>query len=159
MWCLVSKLCLTPCDPMDCSLQGSSAHGIFQARILEWIAISCSRGSSWSRDQTCVASITYIVGRFLPAEPLGKPIYVCNYLFFWGKYINKLKKEGFSLGYFQMDLKLIYLCQASICSSVFSGHNKDLEWQTLKPSACHSSRVLDWPCYSSQVTDRQCYSS
>ena len=40
---------------MDCSLPGSSTHGIFQARILEWIAISFSRGSSWSRDQTQVS--------------------------------------------------------------------------------------------------------
>ena len=37
--CLAAKLCLTLCDPMDCSLPGSSVHGIFQARILEWIAI------------------------------------------------------------------------------------------------------------------------
>ena len=42
----VTQLCLTLCDPMDCSLPGSSIHGIFQARVLEWIAISCSRGSS-----------------------------------------------------------------------------------------------------------------
>ena len=42
----VTQLCLTPCDPMDCSLPGSSVHGIFQARIVEWIAISFSRRSS-----------------------------------------------------------------------------------------------------------------
>ena len=41
--CLVVQLCLTLCDPMDCSLLGSSVHGIFQARILEWIAISFSK--------------------------------------------------------------------------------------------------------------------
>ena len=40
---------------MDCSLPGSSVHGIFWARILEWVAISFSRGSSWPRDRTCVA--------------------------------------------------------------------------------------------------------
>ena len=40
---LVAQLCLTLCDPMDCSLPGSSIHGLFQARILEWIAISFSR--------------------------------------------------------------------------------------------------------------------
>ena len=51
-YCLVTKLCLTLCDPMDCSLLGSSAHGISQARILEWVAISFSRGSSQPRDQT-----------------------------------------------------------------------------------------------------------
>ena len=41
----VAQLCMTLCDPMDCSLPGSSVHGIFQARILEWVAISFSRRS------------------------------------------------------------------------------------------------------------------
>ena len=41
-------------DPTNCSLPGSSLHGILQARILEWVAISSSRGSSWPRDQTHV---------------------------------------------------------------------------------------------------------
>ena len=49
---LVTKLCRTLCDPMDCSLPGSSAHGIFQARILEQVAISYSWGFSRPRDQT-----------------------------------------------------------------------------------------------------------
>ena len=47
---LVAKLCPTLGDPMDCSLPGSSVHGIFQRRILEWAAISFSRGSSPPRD-------------------------------------------------------------------------------------------------------------
>ena len=51
----ITKLCLTLCDPMDCP-PGSSVHGISQARILEWAAISFSRGSSQPRDQTCVSS-------------------------------------------------------------------------------------------------------
>ena len=46
--------------PMDCGLPGSSVYGIFQARVLEWIAISFSRGSSWPRDRTWVSCI---VGR------------------------------------------------------------------------------------------------
>ena len=53
----VAQLCLTLCDPMDCSLPGSSVHGIFQAIVLEWIAISFSRGSSQHRDQTRVSRI------------------------------------------------------------------------------------------------------
>ena len=44
--CLVAPSCLTVCNPLDCSLPGSSVNGIFQARILEWVAISYSRGSS-----------------------------------------------------------------------------------------------------------------
>ena len=42
----VAQSCPTLCDPMDCSLPGSSIHGIFQARVLEWVAISFTRGSS-----------------------------------------------------------------------------------------------------------------
>ena len=49
---LVAQLCLTLCNPMDCSLPGSSVHGILQARILKWFAIPFSRGSSWPRDET-----------------------------------------------------------------------------------------------------------
>ena len=48
--CLVAQSCLTLCDPMDCSLPGSSTHGILQARILEWVVIPSSRGSSQPRD-------------------------------------------------------------------------------------------------------------
>ena len=44
---LVTQQCPTLCDPMDCSLPGSSAHGISQARMLQWVAITFSRGSSW----------------------------------------------------------------------------------------------------------------
>jgi len=51
----VAQSCPTLCNFMDCSLPDSSVHGIFQARILEWVAISFSRGSSWSRDQTQVS--------------------------------------------------------------------------------------------------------
>ena len=47
----------TLCDPMDCSSPGSSAHGISQSRILEWLAISFSRGSSQPRGRTCVSCI------------------------------------------------------------------------------------------------------
>ena len=47
--------CPTLCDPMDCSLPGSSIHGISQARILEWVSISSSRGSSQPRDLTHVS--------------------------------------------------------------------------------------------------------
>ena len=58
---LVAKSCLTLCNPMDSNLPGSSVHGIFQGRTLEWVAISFSRESSPSRDQTWVSCI---VGRF-----------------------------------------------------------------------------------------------
>ena len=59
--CLVAQLCPTLCNPMDWSPPGSSVHGISQARILEWVAMPSSRGSSWPRDRTYVSCIT---GRF-----------------------------------------------------------------------------------------------
>ena len=52
---------LTLCDPVDCSLPGSSIHGISQARILEQVAISFSRGSSWCRDWTCICCIGRLI--------------------------------------------------------------------------------------------------
>ena len=61
------------CDPVDFSPPGSSVHGIFQARVLEWIAISFFRGSSRPRDRTCnFCCVSCIAGRFFPTEPVGK---------------------------------------------------------------------------------------
>ena len=59
---LVAQLCLTLCDPVDCSPPGSSVPGILQARILEWVAIPFSRGSSRPRDRTHV----FCIGRQIP---------------------------------------------------------------------------------------------
>ena len=64
--CVCTQLCPTPHDPMDCSSPGSSGHRIFQARILEWVAISYSRSSSQPRDQTCVSGIA---GEFFTLPP------------------------------------------------------------------------------------------
>ena len=63
---------------MDCSPPGSSVHGILQARILEWIAMPSFRGSSWTRNRTCVSCISCIVGGFFPVEPPGRPPLVLN---------------------------------------------------------------------------------
>ena len=60
---LVTQSCPTLCDPIDCSPPNSSVHVSFQARILEWVAILFSRGSSWPMDQTAVSCIA---GRFFP---------------------------------------------------------------------------------------------
>ena len=62
----VAQSCSTLCDPMDCSLPGSSVHGILQARVLEWVAISFSRGSSQPRDQT---QVSHTAGRRFKGSP------------------------------------------------------------------------------------------
>ena len=59
--CSLASVVSDSYDPMDCSLSGSSVHGIFQARILDWIAISFSRAASWPRDWT---QVSWTAGRF-----------------------------------------------------------------------------------------------
>ena len=70
---VVTKLCLTLTTPWTVAQPGSSLHGTSQARILEWITISFSRGSSPPRDQTHISCVSCIAGRFLTTEPPGKP--------------------------------------------------------------------------------------
>ena len=60
MYVMCPQSCLTLCNPMDCNPPGSSVYGIFQARILEWVAISYSVGSSQPRDQTHVSCVSCI---------------------------------------------------------------------------------------------------
>ena len=77
--------CLGPtlCDPMDCILPGSSVHRILQARILQWVAISFSWGSSRCRDWTNISCIT---GGFFTTEPPGNPSTYSLPWIFWKKH-------------------------------------------------------------------------
>ena len=70
--CSVTQLCPTLCNPMDCSPPGFSVHGILQARILEWVAISFSRESFQPRDQTCISCIAGALHYLLSHQ--GSPI-------------------------------------------------------------------------------------
>ena len=74
-WNEVAKSCPTLCNPIGCSLPGSSVHGIFQAIVLEWIAISFSRGSSQPRDRTRVSLI--VDRRFTVWASLSPKTWVC----------------------------------------------------------------------------------
>ena len=107
MWVLVAQSCPTLCNTMDCIWPDSSVHGISQARILEWVAISSSRGSSWPSNQT---QVFCIAGRFFtiwatredPSIPLC--VYVCGcvythtyfiyiYIYIWASLIAQLVKN------------------------------------------------------------------
>ena len=77
--CLVAQLCPTFWEPIDCSWPGASVHGISQARIREWVAISFSGGSSWPRDRTCLSFIgRRILYSWATREALDG---ICCYLF------------------------------------------------------------------------------
>ena len=81
-WHLIEGLCVcsvassesTLCNRVNCSPPGSSVHGTSQARILEQVAISFSRGSSQGRDRTHISHISCIAGRFFITEPWGKAL-------------------------------------------------------------------------------------
>ena len=66
------KSCPTLCNPRDCGPPGSSIHGILQARMLQWVAIPTSRGSSWLRDWTRVFGIA---GGFFTVSATGEAPY------------------------------------------------------------------------------------
>ena len=74
--CVLScfQLYLTLCDPIDHSLLGSSVHGILQTRILEWVALPSSRGSSQPRDWTLISCVFYIAGGFFTTSTTWEDI-------------------------------------------------------------------------------------
>ena len=78
--CVYVQLCLTLCDPMDCSPPGSSVCGIFQARILEWAASrGSSRESSRPRDGTGISCASCIGGGSFHCATWEACVYVCEY--------------------------------------------------------------------------------
>ena len=96
-----TRLTLTVQGPMDCILSGSSVHRISQARILEGVAISSFRGSSWPRDQTHASCISYTSRWFFTPEPPGKKPW--NWHSEWLK--TSWKEYGFGVGKTSLSLK------------------------------------------------------
>ena len=80
--CVQSLSHVQLCDPMDCSLSGSSVHRICQARILEWVAISYSRWYFWPRDETHISCIFWWQMDSLPLHHLGSPAWRYTRLLF-----------------------------------------------------------------------------
>ena len=72
--CVCAHLCPTLCDPMDCNPPGSSVHGILQGRILGWVAISSSSGSSQQEDGTWISCVSCIASGCFSTEPWRKPM-------------------------------------------------------------------------------------
>ena len=68
----VVQSCLTLCNPVDCSLPGSSIHGILQGRTLEGAGLPLSRESSQSKDRTCISYISCIVWQFFATSATRK---------------------------------------------------------------------------------------
>ena len=79
--CVVTQSDLTLWDPLDCSSPGFSVHGLLQARILEWFALSCSRGSSKPRNRTTFPVSLALAGRFFTCWATGEAFYQSEYSF------------------------------------------------------------------------------
>ena len=113
------QLGLTLCDPIDSSLPGSSVHGILQARILERVAISFSRESSWSRDQIWVSCIP---GSLYHLSYQGSPFF-CDARMFFFHFFSKFRQFLFHLL-----LSLYVFSQRLYLYSVFLVCSGDLEY-------------------------------
>ena len=127
--------CPTLCDPMDCSPPGSSVHGILQVRILEWVAMPSSRGSSQPRDRTYISYISCIAGRFFTAEPPGKPT---ASLFMWKKrkesgFFFPLWNKNIPLGSYQKHQHKV-LVRSTDAGAKFSGLNPSLKVKVTQSS-------------------------
>ena len=106
---LGAYLCLTLCDLMNYRSPGSSVHGISQARILEWVAISSSRESFQPRDQTLISWVSCIAGGFFTIELTGSTTWRTYWLLhsllskFCGLFISTLK-------IFKQQKPIFYIC-------------------------------------------------
>ena len=111
-WCCssVAKSCPTLSDPMNCSPPGSSVHKLSQARRLDWVAISFSKGTCWPRDWTC---LSYTVGKFFTTKTPGKPV-----ILFLSRIYITLEANVDSL------ISWPYLYEASITQ----GHSQDISF-------------------------------
>ena len=114
VYVLVIQSCPTPCYPMDCGPPGSSIHGMFQARILGWIAISSSRGSSQPRDWIWVSRFA---GRFFTTWATREP------LMYWviGHKKNRLLVGGFVFICLAVELCLVFV--VAICTTASKSSN------------------------------------
>ena len=88
--CLVAQSCPILCSPMDCSLTGSSVHGIFQVGILDWVAISYFRGSSWLREWTHISCKSpALQAKSLPLSHQASNIFAdCSIWVWWLKLVH-----------------------------------------------------------------------
>ena len=126
-----TQSCLTLCEPMDCNMSGSSVHGIFQARILEQVAISFSRGSSWPRNWT---QVFCIAGRFFTSRATGEA-----HLYF--SVISNLPKSPTQLC-LTIKKKSTISFQNKGWTPYFSSANQPLHFETFEHLLLHPSCII-----------------
>ena len=133
---------------VDCSPPGSSVHGILQARILEWVAISFSRGSSRPRDWT---QVSCIAGRCLTPEPPGKlPVWIKNLTttkknLSWHLFCRCACKEEAQASFCVLDLKSIFSGRKTEVAIITQWLGNKLSRRTVRVS------TMTGPCFKVKV--------
>ena len=115
--CSVTQSCLTLCNPMNYSQSGSSAHGIFQARILKSVAISSPKGSSQPRDQTASPASPALAGGFFTPETWEVLIYIYICILYSMRFYNVLYNTHIIFVSFILYIIMycILVCVSCIC--------------------------------------------
>ena len=119
--------CPTLCDHMDCRPPGSSVRGILRARILQWVALPSSRGSSQPRDQTCVSSI-FCIGRkvLYHKRHLGSPRITKESCFFSGQLKSPEPWDSYYFGTSRNFLLSFFSCFFFFCFHIMTTFNLPL---------------------------------
>ena len=149
--CLHAKSCLTLCDPVDCSPPGSSVRGIFQARVLEWVALPFCSGSSQPRDQT---QVSCIAGRFFTIWATGEiPLDLIGIIRCYTQGHSQLKSENTnqrpfhethivsSLLYVNLSVTISCVC-AQLCLTF--NDPMDCSPQGFSVDGISQARILEW---------------
>ena len=139
----VSQSCPTLCDPMDCSLPGSSVHGIFQARVLEWVAISFSRGSSWPGNWT---QVSHIAGRRFTIWATREALSANQVL--GENHLDILSSDWLTHKYksWSMACRCLHIIEGNACGLFWT------KWNNIMPSVCRTffplfeHRYIMWMC-------------
>ena len=152
--CLVAQWCPALCEPMDCSPAGSSGQGILRTRILEWVAISFSRGSSQPRIKLRSPTLQ---ANSLPPEPPGEPIFCSGWIKMSRKWWQPKSQASGTTSFVYIALQVQSTCPSSVLLSLTKAlwgglttmagvtppsgqmrHLRPTEWKCLVPN--HSSK-------------------
>ena len=112
----ITQMCPTLCGPMDCSIPDSSIHGIFQASILEWVAISFSISTLYIVSKCIYVSCNHPVHP-IPHHPLGIHMFV-PYIYLYFCFVNKIVYTSFFIFFFFFRF-YVYMIGYSLCFSLF----------------------------------------
>ena len=130
--CMHAQSCVTVCDHTDCSQPGFSTHGISKARLLEWVSISSSRGSSQSRDRICISWISCIAKWIL---------YHCSTWEAWEMLVRTAKQRKACSSLLQAQL-----CSMCNCHSTRLLMTLQCEWLVHRKSPkIYGGQHIQWP--------------